>query len=98
MFIVEKGDEGFSLGQRIKDKLGMRASSTAELVFEDCFVPSDRLVGERGQATLHMMRNLELERLTLAAMSVGIARKSVEMMNQYATDRSSFGKPLVMFR
>jgi isovaleryl-CoA dehydrogenase len=94
MFIVEKGDAGFSLGQRIKDKLGMRASGTAELVFEDCFVPADRLVGQRGEATLHMMRNLELERLTLAAMSLGIARRSVEIMNTYATDRAAFGKPL----
>ena len=94
MFIVEKGDRGFSLGQRIKEKLGMRASGTAELVFEDCFVPSERLVGERGQATLHMMRNLELERVTLAAMSLGIARKSVEVMNDYATDRAAFGKTL----
>lgn len=94
MFIVEKGDEGFSLGQRIKDKLGMRASGTAELVFEDCFVPAERLVGEPGQATLHMMRNLELERLTLAAMSLGIARRSLEVMNSYATEREAFGKPL----
>ncbi len=94
MFIVEKGMKGFSLGQRIKDKLGMRASGTAELVFEDCFVPSHHLVGEIGQATLHMMRNLELERLTLAAMSLGIARRCIEIMNRYATDRTSFGKPL----
>ncbi len=94
MFIVEKGDPGFSLGQRIKEKLGMRASGTAELVFEDCFVPDDRLVGERGQATLHMMRNLELERVTLAAMSLGMARKCVEVMNDYATDRAAFGKRL----
>lgn len=97
MFIVEKGDAGFSLGQRIKDKLGMRASGTAELVFEDCFVPAERLVGERGQAMIHMMRNLELERVTLAAMSLGIARRCIEMMNTYATDRSSFGQPLRKF-
>lgn len=97
MFIVEKGDPGFKLGQRIKDKLGMRASGTAELVFEDCFVPSDRLVGRRGEATLHMMRNLELERVTLAAMSLGIARRSVEVMNGYASERSSFGQPLRNF-
>ena len=94
MFIVEKGMKGFSLGQRIKDKLGMRASGTAELVFEDCFVPSENLVGQIGEATLHMMRNLELERLTLAAMSLGIARRCLEIMNRYATDRKSFGKPL----
>lgn len=94
MFIVEKGDEGFKLGQRIKDKLGMRASSTAELVFEDCFVPSERLVGAPGEATLHMMRNLELERLTLAAMSLGIARRSLEVMNNYVSEREAFGRPL----
>lgn len=94
MFIVEKGDSGFSLGQRLKDKLGMRASGTAELVFEDCFVPTDRLVGEQGHATLHMMRNLELERVTLAAMSLGIARKSIEMMNTYASERAAFGRSL----
>lgn len=94
MFIVEKGMKGFSLGQRIKDKLGMRASSTAELVFEQCEVPRANLLGNEGEATLHMMRNLEVERLGLAGMSLGIARRSIEVMNRYATDRSSFGQPL----
>ena len=94
LFLVEKGDEGFSLGQRIKDKLGMRASGTAELVFDRCFVPSERRVGAAGEATLHMMRNLELERLALAAMSLGIARRSIEIMNGYASERSAFGRPL----
>ena len=97
MFIVEKGFPGFSLGQKIKGKLGMRASTTAELVFEDCEVPADNLVGEEGTATLHMMRNLEIERLALAAMSLGIARRSLEVMNRYANERSSFGKPLREF-
>lgn len=97
MFIVEKGFDGFSLGQKIKGKLGMRASTTAELVFEDCEVPAENLVGSEGAATLHMMRNLELERLTLAGMSLGIARRSVEVMNRYATERTSFGKPLREF-
>jgi len=94
MFIVEKGSPGFSLGQKIKGKLGMRASTTAELVFEDCEVPAENLVGSEGAATLHMMRNLELERVTLAGMSLGIARRSIEVMNRYASERSSFGKPL----
>ena len=94
LFLVEKGDRGFSLGQRIKDKLGMRASGTAELVFEECLIPKDRLVGERGDALLHMMRNLEIERLTLAAMSLGIARRCIEVMNAYANDRVVFGQPL----
>jgi isovaleryl-CoA dehydrogenase len=94
MFIVENGFPGFSLGQKIKGKLGMRASTTAELVFEDCEVPAENLVGSEGAATLHMMRNLEVERVTLAGMSLGIARRSIEVMNRYASERSSFGKPL----
>jgi isovaleryl-CoA dehydrogenase len=94
MFIVEKGMKGFSLGQKIKDKLGMRASTTAELVFEDCEVPVDNRVGDEGDATLHMMRNLEIERMGLAAMSLGIARRCIEIMNQYASERKSFGQPL----
>ena len=97
MFIVEKGMAGFSLGQKIEDKLGMRASTTAELVFEGCRVPVENRVGEEGTATLHMMRNLEIERVTLAAMSLGIARRSVEVMNEYARDRKSFGEPLNRF-
>ncbi len=83
-FIVEKGFAGFSLGQRIKDKCGMRASMTAELVFENCRVPSANLIGEEGSAVICMMRNLEIERVTLAAMSLGIARRSIEIMNAYA--------------
>jgi isovaleryl-CoA dehydrogenase len=94
MFIVEKGFPGFSLGQKIKGKLGMRASTTAELVFEDCEVPEENLVGSEGAATICMMRNLEIERVTLAAMSLGIARRSIEVMNRYASERTSFGKPL----
>lgn len=97
MFIVEKGMPGFSLGQKIHDKLGMRASTTAELVFEDCRVPAENLVGEEGTATIHMMRNLEIERVGLAAMSLGIARRCVEIMNEYAKDRKSFGEPLNRF-
>ncbi len=97
MFIVEKGMPGFSLGQKLEDKLGMRASTTAELVFEDVRVPAANLVGSEGSATLHMMRNLEIERVTLAAMSLGIARRSIEIMNQYARERKSFGEPLNRF-
>merc|ERR1740130_515177 len=97
MFIVEKGFEGFSLGQRIKDKCGMRASCTAELVFQDCEIPAENLVGNEGDAILHMMRNLELERLVLAAMSLGIAKRSVKLMNSYARDRKAFGEPINRF-
>lgn len=93
-FIVEKGDAGFYVGQKISDKLGMRASNTAELVFENCKIPANRLVGSEGDSMHHMMRNLEIERLGLAAMSLGIARRSIQIMNRYATERSAFGKPL----
>lgn len=96
-FLVEKGTPGFSLGQKIEDKLGMRASPTAELVFEGCRVPVANRIGEEGTAMLHMMRNLEIERVTLAAMSLGIARRSVEVMNDYARERKSFGEPLNRF-
>lgn len=93
-FIVEKGDSGFYVGQKISDKLGMRASNTAELVFENCKIPLDRLVGHEGDSMRHMMRNLEIERIGLAAMGLGIARRSIEIMNRYATERNAFGKPL----
>jgi len=96
-FVVEKGTPGFSVGQKIKDKLGMRASNTAELVFQDVKVSEQALVGHEGESTLHMMRNLEIERVALAAMSIGIARRSIEIMNKYATERESFGKPLSHF-
>ena len=90
-FLVEAGMEGYSVGQKIMDKTGMRASNTAELVFNDCKVPASNLIGEEGQSMVHMMGNLELERLTLAAMSLGIARRCLHEMNQYATERTAFG-------
>lgn len=97
LFVVEKGTPGFRLGQKIKDKLGMRASTTAELVFEDCRIPAGNLVGREGDAVGHMMRNLEIERLTLAAMSLGIARRALEVMNGYAAARQAFGRPINEF-
>ncbi len=96
-FIVERSDKGFAVGQKIKDKLGMRASNTAELVFDNCTIPADRLVGSEGASSQHMMHNLEIERVTLAAMSLGIARRSVEIMSKYAHDRQAFGKSLNQF-
>ncbi|MGB0589572.1 MAG: acyl-CoA dehydrogenase family protein [Myxococcota bacterium] len=97
MFIVEKGMPGFQLGQKIEDKLGMRASTTAELVFEGVRVPVANRVGEEGSAVAHMMKNLEIERLTLAAMGLGIARRCVEVMNRYGVDRKAFGEPINRF-
>lgn len=94
LFLVEKGMDGFSLGQKLTGKLGMRASTTAELVLEEVRVPAENMIGEPGKAVRSMMRNLEIERLTLAAMSLGIARRCVEIMNNYAGERESFGQPI----
>ncbi len=93
-FLVEKGMPGFSVGQKIYDKTGMRASNTAELVFDDCVVPAANVVGSPGESMIHMMRNLELERIGLAAMGLGIARRSLAAMNQYASEREAFGREI----
>ncbi len=96
-FLVENGMPGYSVGQKIFDKTGMRASNTAELVFDDCIVPATNLVGEEGGSLIHMMGNLEIERLTLAAMSVGIARRCLHEMNKYASQREAFGVQIRSF-
>ena len=96
-FLVENGMPGYSVGQKIFDKTGMRASNTAELVFDDCIVPAGNLVGEEGGSLIHMMGNLEIERLTLAAMSLGIARRCLHEMNKYASEREAFGVQIRSF-
>ena len=93
-FLVRKGMPGFSLGQKWTDKLGMRASFTAELVFDDVPVPVTNRMGEPGEGTLHMMRNLELERLVLAGQSLGIAERCIEVMLEYSGERKAFGQPI----
>ncbi len=96
-FVAERGMAGYGVGQKIHDKCGMRGSNTAEMVLEDVNIPVANRIGEDGGAVKCMMRNLALERLTLAAMSLGIARRSIEIMVQYANDRIAFGKPLNEF-
>lgn len=96
-FFVKKEFEGFKVGQKIMDKLGMRGSNTAELVFENCKVPVEYLIGEEGDSLVHMMKNLEIERLTLAAMGLGIAKRSLDAMVKYSKEREAFGKPLAKF-
>jgi len=96
-FFVTPECEGYSVGQKIHGKTGMRASATAELVFENCLVPHDFLIGNEGESAKHMMRNLEIERLTLAAMGLGIAKRAIEIMVRYATERTAFGGNLSSF-
>ena len=95
LFLVEKGAPGFSLGRRIKNKCGMRASPTAELLFDDC--KASALIGKEHEGAKPMMRNLELERLCLAAMSCGIAGRCLDAMRTYATERKAFGHVLIDF-
>lgn len=95
-FLVDRDCPGFSTSNHI-DKLGMRGSTMSELIFEDCRIPASNLLGEEGGGMVHMMRNLEIERLTLAAMSVGIADRCVEIMVDYAEQRKAFGEPLNRF-
>jgi isovaleryl-CoA dehydrogenase len=92
-FIVERSFPGFSTSPKIP-KMGMRASTMAELIFEDCRVPAENLLGTEGGGITNMMRNLEIERLGLAAMSLGMARRCLDTMVRYSTERRSFGKPL----
>ena len=93
-FLVEKSMAGFDVGQQIHDKLGMRASPTAELVFDNVEISPSNIVGDLNQATLCMMRNLEIERLGLAAMGLGIARRCINIMKEYANERQTFGKSI----
>ncbi len=95
-FIVERTFEGFDRSEKI-EKMGMRASTMCELIFENCRVPAANLVGKEGGGVGNMMRNLEIERLTLAAISLGIARRCVDVMVKYAAERQAFGKPISEF-
>lgn len=92
-FVVERSFKGFASGAKIP-KVGMRASSMSELIFEDMHVPAANLLGSEGGGITNMMRNLEIERLGLSAMSLGIARRCLDVMVRYTTERRSFGKPL----
>jgi isovaleryl-CoA dehydrogenase len=96
-FVVEKNFKGFSVGKK-EIKLGMKQSPTCQLIFEDVEVPAENLIGKESGALTHMMRNLEIERLTLAAMSLGIARRALDEMVRYAAlERKAFGKQLAEF-
>jgi isovaleryl-CoA dehydrogenase len=95
-FVVDRDCPGFSTSNHI-DKLGMRGSTMSELIFEECRVPARNLLGEVGSGLTHMMRNLEIERVTLAAMSVGIAERCVEIMVHHAQERQAFRSPINRF-
>ncbi|MCY4644938.1 MAG: acyl-CoA dehydrogenase family protein [Bacteriovoracales bacterium] len=95
-FIVDRSMDGFSVGKEIK-KMGMRASPTGELIFDNCRVPLENRVSQDGDVD-HMMRNLDLERITISGISLGIAKACVEQCLRYAGERKQFGKPIGEFQ
>jgi isovaleryl-CoA dehydrogenase len=96
-FIIEKEMTGFSIGQKV-DKLGIRGSPTAELVFDDCFVPPENILGEENKGVEVLMSGLDYERTILAGMQVGIMQACLDVVIPYVRDRKQFGKPIGSFQ
>ena len=94
VFVVEKGTPGFSVGKK-EDKLGIRWSDTVELIFEDCRVPSENLLGRESDGFHVMMKTLDFSRPGVAAQALGIAAGALEYATAYAKERESFGKPII---
>ena len=92
-FVVEKGTPGFSYGKK-EDKLGMRASETAELVFDNCRIPEENLLGEVGDGFIQAMKVLDGGRISIAALSIGIAKGAYKAALKYSKERVQFGKPI----
>ena len=96
-FIVEHGTAGMAAGKK-EDKLGMRASDTSEVLFENCRIPADRLLGAEGQGFVNTMQVLDAGRIGIAALAVGLAQGAYEAALGYARERKSFGKPIASFQ
>lgn len=96
-FIFEKGMQGFSPSKK-ENKLGLRASETASVVFEDCFVPDENQLGEEGQGFVNAMEILDGGRISIAALAVGIAQGAFESALRYSGERQQFGKPIREFQ
>tara|TARA_B100001057_G_scaffold234461_1_gene234800 strand:- start:130 stop:1272 length:1143 start_codon:yes stop_codon:yes gene_type:complete len=92
-FVVEKGTPGFSSGKK-EDKLGMRASETAELVFDNCRIPEENLLGEVGDGFIQAMKILDGGRISIAALSIGIAKGAYKAALKYSKERVQFGKSI----
>jgi butyryl-CoA dehydrogenase len=92
-FVVPNNSEGFSLGKK-EDKLGIRGSSTASLIYEDCFVPEENLIGEPGFGFKIAMNTLDGGRIGIAAQAIGIAQAAMDCAVKYSLDRKSFNVPI----
>ncbi len=96
-FLIEKGMAGFSIGQTI-DKMGLRGSPTCELVFDDCFVPQENVMGPLNGGVGVLMSGLDYERVVLAGMQIGIIQACLDVVIPYVRERQQFGKPIGTFQ
>jgi alkylation response protein AidB-like acyl-CoA dehydrogenase len=96
-FIVEKGTPGFRPGKK-ENKLGLRASDTSELIFEDCEIPAENLLGKEGEGFVDAMRTLDGGRISIAALSLGIGRGALDASVKYVKQRKQFGKAIAEFQ
>jgi alkylation response protein AidB-like acyl-CoA dehydrogenase len=96
-FVVEKGTPGFRAGKK-ENKLGLRASDTSELIFEDCEIPGENLLGDEGQGFIDSMRILDGGRISIAALSLGIGRGAYDAARKYVKQRHQFGKAISEFQ
>ena len=96
-FVVEKGTPGFSAGKK-EDKLGMRASETTELIFDNCRVPKENILGNVGEGFIQAMKVLDGGRISIAALSLGIAQGAYDAALKYSKEREQFGRPISKFQ
>jgi alkylation response protein AidB-like acyl-CoA dehydrogenase len=96
-FVVERGTPGFKAGKK-ENKLGMRASETAEMIFEECRIPASNLLGNVGEGFIQAMKILDGGRISIAALSLGIAKGAYEASVKYAQEREQFGQPIANFQ
>ena len=96
-FLIERGMAGFSTGEKL-DKLGMRGSNTCELIFEDCEVPYENILGDEGKGANVLMSGLDFERVVLAAAPVGIMAAAMDIVVPYIHEREQFGRPIGTFQ
>lgn len=96
-FIIERGTPGFKAGKK-ENKLGMRASETAEMIFEDCRIHKSQLIGKVGEGFIQAMKILDGGRISIAALSLGIAKGAYECSVKYAKEREQFGQPIINFQ
>lgn len=96
-FVVERGTPGFKAGKK-ENKLGMRASETAEMIFEDCRIPEGNMLGKEGEGFIQAMKILDGGRISIASLSLGIAKGAYDASVKYAQEREQFGRPIADFQ